>query len=35
VPIPLRPAFPSPHPSDYDVLRGIEERVKARLGIIA
>jgi len=28
VPIPLRPAFPSPHPSDYDVLKGIERRVR-------
>jgi formylmethanofuran dehydrogenase subunit B len=28
VPIPLRPAFPSPHPSDSDVLKGIEQRVK-------
>jgi formylmethanofuran dehydrogenase subunit B len=29
VPISLRPAFPSPHPSDYDVLKGIEKRVRA------
>ncbi len=28
VPIPLRPAFESPHPSDYQVLRGIEKRVR-------
>ncbi|MEX0641891.1 MAG: formylmethanofuran dehydrogenase subunit B, partial [Pirellulales bacterium] len=28
VPIPLRPAFPSPHPSDFDVLSGIERRVQ-------
>lgn len=28
VPIPLRPAFPSPHPSDYEVLTNIETRVK-------
>ena len=28
VPIPLRPAFPSPHPSDYDVLSRIENRVR-------
>ena len=28
VPIPLRPAFPSPHPSDHDVLTGIERRVQ-------
>jgi len=35
VPIPLRPAFPSPHPSDYDVLTGIEQRVKEIKGIRA
>lgn len=28
VPIPLRPAFDSPFPSDYDVLCGIERRVR-------
>ncbi len=28
VPIPLRPAFESPHPSDYQILRGIEKRVR-------
>ena len=28
VPIPLRPAFPSPHPSDFDVLSALEKRVK-------
>jgi hypothetical protein len=28
VPIPLRPAFDSPFPSDYDVLKGIERRVR-------
>ncbi len=28
VPIPLRPAFDSPHPSDFDVLTAIERRVK-------
>jgi len=28
VPIPLRPAFDSPFPSDEEVLRGIERRVK-------
>ncbi|GIX03303.1 MAG: tungsten-containing formylmethanofuran dehydrogenase 2 subunit B [Planctomycetaceae bacterium] len=33
VPIPLRPAFPSPHPSDYEVLSQIEKRIKERLGI--
>lgn len=35
VPIPLRPAFPSPHPSDFDVLTGIEERVKKLVGVQA
>ncbi len=29
VPIPLRPAFDSPHPSDFDILKGIERRVRA------
>ncbi len=33
VPLPLRPAFASPHPSDYDVLAQIELRVKKILGI--
>ena len=28
VPIPLRPAFESPFPSDEEVLRGIERRVR-------
>jgi len=28
VPIPLRPAFDSPHPSDYEVLQGIEAEVR-------
>ena len=28
VPISLRPAFDSPHPSDYQVLCGIEKRVR-------
>jgi formylmethanofuran dehydrogenase subunit B len=28
VPIPLRTAFESPHPSDYEILKGIEKRVK-------
>ena len=28
VPIPLRPAFDSPHPSDFDVLSAIEKRVR-------
>jgi len=32
VPIPLRPAFPSPHPSDWDVLVGIERRVRESAG---
>ena len=27
VPIPLRPAFESPFPSDYDVLKAIEKKV--------
>ncbi|MFO0914225.1 MAG: formylmethanofuran dehydrogenase subunit B [Pirellulales bacterium] len=27
IPIPLRPAFDSPHPSDLEVLRGIESRL--------
>lgn len=28
VPIPLRPAFSSPHPSDHEILSGIEKRVR-------
>ncbi len=28
VPIPLRPAFPSPHPSDLEILTGIERQVR-------
>ena len=28
IPIPLRPAFDSPHPSDYEILCGIEKRVR-------
>ena len=28
VPIPLRPAFQSPHPSDQEILEGIETRVR-------
>ncbi|MCS5583372.1 MAG: formylmethanofuran dehydrogenase subunit B [Pseudomonadales bacterium] len=28
VPIRLRPAFDSPHPSDFDILSGIQDRVK-------
>jgi formylmethanofuran dehydrogenase subunit B len=35
VPIPLRPAFDSPHPSDFEVLSAIESRVKNILGIRA
>jgi len=31
VPIPLRPAFDSPHPSDFEILTAIEIRVKAIL----
>ena len=33
VPIPLRPAFDSPHPSDYEVLQRIEQRVKELTGV--
>lgn len=29
VPIPLRPAFDSPHPSDFEILSQIERRVRA------
>jgi len=29
VPIPLRPAFDSPHPSDFDILSKLEKRVQA------
>ncbi len=35
VPIPLRPAFASPHPSDREVLTEIERRVKEIKGVIA
>jgi formylmethanofuran dehydrogenase subunit B len=28
VPIPLRPAFDSPHPSDFEILSAIERRVR-------
>lgn len=28
VPIPLRPAFDSPHPSDYEILTALERRVR-------
>lgn len=28
VPIPLRPAFESPYKSDYDILKGIESRIR-------
>jgi len=31
VPIPLRPAFESPNPSDYDILKGIEKSVRQRI----
>ena len=31
VPIPLRPAFESPHPSDYEILIRLEKRVKQLL----
>jgi formylmethanofuran dehydrogenase subunit B len=30
VPIPLRPAFPSPHPSDLEILEGIQRAVRSR-----
>ncbi len=33
VPIPLRPAFDSPHPSDQEVLTQIEKRIKKILGL--
>ncbi len=33
VPIPLRPAFKSPHPSDYDLLVAIEKQVRERKNI--
>ena len=29
IPIPLRPAFESPFPSDHEILTGIEKRVRA------
>ena len=35
VPIPLRPAFESPHPSDLEVLTNIERRIKSIRGISA
>ena len=28
IPIPLRPAFESPNPSDFEILKGIEKRVR-------
>ncbi|MCA9217415.1 MAG: formylmethanofuran dehydrogenase subunit B [Planctomycetales bacterium] len=34
VPIPLRPAFESPFPSDLEVLKGIEKEVRRLKGII-
>jgi formylmethanofuran dehydrogenase subunit B len=34
VPIPLRPAFASPHPSDFDVLAGIERRVRELKAVV-
>jgi formylmethanofuran dehydrogenase subunit B len=33
VPIPLRPAFDSPYPSDYDVLTRIEHRIRQLQGV--
>ena len=35
VPIPLRPAFPSPHPSDQTVLEGVEKYGKEMKGVRA
>jgi len=35
VPIPLRPAFASPYPSDEDVLKKIETRVREMQGVAA
>ena len=35
VPIPLRPACDSPHPSDQEVLKNIERRVKEIQGVRA
>lgn len=35
VPIPLRPAFASPYPSDLDVLRRIEARIRELQGVPA
>jgi len=34
VPIPLRPAFDSPHPSDYEILSGIERRVRELKAVV-
>ena len=34
VPIPLRPAFDSPHPSDFDVLSAIERRVRQLKAVV-
>lgn len=28
VPLPLRPAFESPYRSDYEILKGIEQRIR-------
>ena len=33
VPIPLRPAFESPHPSDAVILKGIEKRIREIKGL--
>jgi formylmethanofuran dehydrogenase subunit B len=35
VPIPLRPAFPSPYPGDETVLRAIDKRIRALQGVMA
>jgi formylmethanofuran dehydrogenase subunit B len=29
IPIPLRPAFDSPYRSDYDILKAIEDKIRA------
>jgi hypothetical protein len=30
IPIPLRPAFPSPFRSDYEILKAIEQRIRQK-----
>ncbi len=34
VPIPLRPAFDSPYPSDEEVLRRLERRIRELQGAV-